>query len=172
MADLTLWQLLLKGGPAMLLLAGCSVLVVAVGLERWWAFREFDRTIPAAAANIAEAARHPSAGDWREAVAHGVDRARLSLERWLGVLGTIGAVAPFIGLFGTVLGVMRAFRDLAAAGMGNPTIVAAGIAEALVATAAGLAAAIPAVVLYNYFTHRAERALALLEDEALLGHGR
>ena len=169
MGEMTVWQMLLKGGPTMLILLACSVLVVAVSLERWWAFREFDRSLPVKGAEIAEAARPPSAGDWREAVAHGVDRARLSLERWLGVLGTIGAVAPFIGLFGTVLGVMRAFRDLAAAGMGNPTIVAAGIAEALVATAAGLAVAIPAVVLYNYFTHRAERTLALLEDEALLG---
>ena len=67
------------------------------------------------------------------------------------MLGTLGNSAPFIGLFGTVVGIIKAFRDLALAGTGGPTIVAAGIAEALVATAAGLVVAIPASILYNYF---------------------
>lgn len=82
----------------------------------------------------------------------------LGLERYLGVLGTIGNVAPFVGLFGTVLGIMRAFRDLASAGgMGDPAVVSEGIAEALVATAAGLFVAIPAVIAYNYFLRRSQR---------------
>jgi biopolymer transport protein ExbB/biopolymer transport protein TolQ len=77
------------------------------------------------------------------------------LEKGLPVLGTIGSTAPFIGLFGTVLGVMRAFRDLAGAANAGPGVVAVGISEALVATAAGLFVAIPAIVAYNYFTTRA-----------------
>ncbi len=79
---------------------------------------------------------------------------RLKLEKNLGVLGTLGNTAPFIGLFGTVVGIIRAFRDLAAAGGGGPSVVAKGIAEALVATAAGLLVAIPAVIIYNYFMKR------------------
>ena len=85
------------------------------------------------------------------------------MEKHLGILATIGSVAPFIGLFGTVLGVMRAFRDLAVAGSAGPAVVAAGIAEALVATAAGLLVAVPAVAAYNYFIRVVRRGTAELE---------
>jgi biopolymer transport protein ExbB/TolQ len=85
------------------------------------------------------------------------------MEKNLTVLATIGAIAPFIGLWGTVLGVMRAFRDLAQAGSGGTTVVAAGIAEALVATAAGLVVAIPAVAAYNYFIRVVRRTATELE---------
>ena len=75
------------------------------------------------------------------------------LQRRLSILGTLGSITPFIGLFGTVIGVMHAFKDLAAntAAAGGASVVAAGIAEALVNTAAGLFVAIPAVIAYNYF---------------------
>jgi len=76
------------------------------------------------------------------------------LERYLGVLGTLGNSCPFIGLFGTVVGIIKAFHDLAASGSGGPTVVAAGIAEALVATAGGLAVAIPCVMFFNYFSRK------------------
>ena len=76
------------------------------------------------------------------------------MERYLVVLGTMGNTAPFIGLFGTVIGIIKAFRDLALAGAGGPAVVAKGIAEALVATAGGLAVAIPAVIVYNYFMRK------------------
>jgi biopolymer transport protein ExbB len=84
------------------------------------------------------------------------ERIRLGqlLEKRLGFLGTLGANAPFIGLFGTVLGIIHAFKDLAlTAGGGGPAVMA-GIAEALVATAVGLLVAIPAVMAYNYFHRR------------------
>ncbi|MBI4375187.1 MAG: MotA/TolQ/ExbB proton channel family protein [Elusimicrobia bacterium] len=94
-------------------------------------------------------------------------RQRAALERNLGVLGTLGNVAPFIGLLGTVLGIIQAFHDLAgpAAESQGANVVAVGIAEALVATAAGLFVAIPAVVFYNAFLKKA-RAL-LLEMEVI-----
>jgi len=76
---------------------------------------------------------------------------RLVLERYLVILGTLGNTAPFIGLFGTVIGIIKAFHDLALSGTGGPAVVAAGISEALVATAAGLLVAIPCVVIYNFF---------------------
>jgi len=73
------------------------------------------------------------------------------LENALGFLATTGSVCPFIGLFGTVWGIMDTFRGIGARGSATLAIVAPGISEALIATAAGLAAAIPAVVFYNYF---------------------
>ncbi len=79
---------------------------------------------------------------------------KVKLERYLGVLGTLGNSCPFIGLFGTVVGIIKAFHDLAASGSGGPTVVAAGIAEALVATAGGLAVAIPCVMVFNYLTRK------------------
>lgn len=84
------------------------------------------------------------------------ERIRLGqrLERHLGFLGTLGANAPFIGLFGTVLGIIHAFKDLALTEGGGGPAVMSGIAEALVATAVGLLVAIPAVVMYNYFHRR------------------
>lgn len=76
------------------------------------------------------------------------------LERWLIFLGTTGSVTPFIGLFGTVWGVMNAFTGIGAKGTASVAAVAPGLAEALIATAAGLFTAIPAVIAYNYFIYR------------------
>lgn len=78
---------------------------------------------------------------------------RLRLRRYLGTLATIGATAPFIGLFGTVLGVMSAFQEMAQKGLGGEQM-SAGISEALSATALGLLVAIPSVIMYNYLTGR------------------
>jgi biopolymer transport protein TolQ len=79
---------------------------------------------------------------------------RTRLERGINFLATTGSAAPFIGLFGTVWGIMESFRSIGIKGSASLTVVAPGIAEALIATAAGLAAAIPAVVFYNYFLGR------------------
>ena len=73
------------------------------------------------------------------------------LQRRLWIFGTLSFICPLVGLLGTVLGVIRAFRDLAISGSGGPSIVAAGISEALVATAGGIAVAITAAVIYNWF---------------------
>ena len=76
------------------------------------------------------------------------------LERSLSFLATTGNTTPFIGLFGTVWGIMESFRGIGLKGSANLAVVAPGISEALIATAAGLAAAIPAVVAFNYFSQR------------------
>ena len=94
----------------------------------------------------------------REAAAEAMEAERIRLgqllEKRLGFLGTLGANAPFIGLFGTVLGIIHAFKDLALTEGGGGPAVMSGIAEALVATAVGLLVAIPAVMAYNYFHRR------------------
>jgi biopolymer transport protein TolQ len=85
------------------------------------------------------------------------------LERALSFLATTGNTAPFIGLFGTVWGIMESFRGIGLKGSANLAVVAPGISEALIATAAGLAAAIPAVVAFNYFAHRISAIRAEME---------
>ncbi len=92
-------------------------------------------------------------------------RERASAERGLVLLGTLGNNAPFIGLFGTVLGIIRAFRDLGAANSVGPSVVMTGISEALVATAVGILVAIPAVVAYN-LCQRSIRVMDYRLDEA------
>jgi biopolymer transport protein ExbB/TolQ len=89
-----------------------------------------------------------------------IERERLRYERRIAFLGTLGNNAPFIGLFGTVLGIIRAFSDLAAGGGRGTEAVMAGIAEALVATGVGLLVALPAVAAYNTFVRRVETATA------------
>ncbi len=105
-------------------------------------------------------------------------RLSLGLNRRVGLFGTASFISPLIGLMGTVLGIMRAFHDLSAAGAGGPAVVAAGISEALVATACGIGLAVLAALLYNYFTltarHRLNTAdLWVLEMAQLLeiSHG-
>ena len=86
------------------------------------------------------------------------------LHAYLTFLATTGATAPFIGLLGTVWGIMNAFRGIGATGSASLAVVAPGIAEALITTAAGLAAAIPAVIAYNYYLSRARRLTVEMED--------
>src|SRR5438105_15804316 len=99
-----------------------------------------------------------------KAVQSTIDRRRLEYEQWLFILGTLGNNAPFIGLFGTVLGIIRAFADLAVANKGGggtttASFVMAGISEALVATAVGLFVAIPAVLAFNIFQRLLKRVI-------------
>jgi biopolymer transport protein TolQ len=105
----------------------------------------------------------------------GVDRALLrasavevtKLERRIQFLATTASVSPFIGLFGTVVGIMMAFQGIGQTGSTNLGVVAPGIADALVATAAGLAAAIPAVVAYNYLSNRVRLFAGQMDDFAM-----
>lgn len=93
-------------------------------------------------------------------------RVRLRLERNLAFLGTLGSNAPFIGLFGTVLGIIKAFKDLAGNQSGGIAVVMSGISEALVATAVGLLVAIPAVVGFNFYNRRVRTLSAQVETVA------
>ncbi len=112
-----------------------------------------------------------------EALSIAIAREKLNLEKRLAYLGTLGNNAPFIGLFGTVLGIIKAFHDLSMNQQGGAATVMAGISEALVATAVGLFVAIPAVVAYNYFMRWIKRIVtdsetAVREAFLLLGNKR
>jgi biopolymer transport protein TolQ len=87
-----------------------------------------------------------------------------NMARWTPFLATTASASPFIGLFGTVWGIMVAFRDIGATGSTSIVAVAPGIAEALINTAAGLGAAIPALIAYNFFAHAGRQLKARIED--------
>ena len=105
-------------------------------------------------------------GDLDEKIYVELSRQKLLLERNLNVLGTMAGTAPLVGLLGTVWGIMRAFHDMARVGSAAPTVVAAGIAEALVTTAVGLIVAVPALILYNHFSRRSTVMLTMAENHA------
>ena len=109
------------------------------------------RSVPAAVVVGVMDCGHLSPEATQEFIDSTILEQRLRLERGLDFFATTGSNAPFIGLFGTVLGIVRAFRDLSIAETTGPQIVMAGISEALVATAVGLGVAIPALVLFNVF---------------------
>ena len=98
-----------------------------------------------------------------EAMAGMKSRLRIDMEKNLGVLGTLGNNAPFIGLFGTVLGIIKAFADLSRNQAGGAAAVMSGISEALVATAVGLMVAIPAVIAFNFFQAKVRRSMARVD---------
>ena len=176
------------------LLVALSVLSIAVAVERAWYFLSHrlagqDRVAglllagELAAAGQAVANRRGIEADVvRAAVEHAamgpeavaevvtgrIERSRLEYERRLAILGTLGNNAPFLGLFGTVLGIIRAFASLAA----NPSAdgagsVMSGIADALIATAVGLFVALPAVVMFNGFQRWLRRSV---QRASVLGH--
>jgi biopolymer transport protein ExbB len=89
------------------------------------------------------------------------------LERYLNPLGTIAAISPFLGLLGTVLGMIKMFAGIGSHGLGDPSIVASGISQALIATASGLAVAIPSLMFYRYFRARVDGLLLEMEQEAI-----
>jgi biopolymer transport protein ExbB len=89
------------------------------------------------------------------------------LERYLNTLGTIAAVAPLLGLLGTVMGMIRVFAEIMAQGTGNASVLAGGISEALITTAAGLSVAIPALVMHRYFVGRIDGIVVELEQETI-----
>ncbi len=171
----------LRESPTLAVLIFCSLLVITFALERWWFYlriglnsNKFMKAIedylrrgkPEDALTLCQKKRSsPIAAiiqtglENKELDSMLLEEAMFNtrlekmteMERFLGILGTMGNIAPLIGLLGTVIGIMRSFRDLAASGSGGPAVVAAGIAEALIATAAGLIVAIVAVLCYNYF---------------------
>jgi biopolymer transport protein ExbB/TolQ len=117
-----------------------------------------DKTPKPVAAVCGAVIRNAGNREHMEKAAHNATQGQLNrMETLLPVLATVASIAPFVGLLGTVVGVIRSFHDIAGAAGGGPEVVAAGISEALIATALGLFVAIPATMAYNFFVHRLQK---------------
>ena len=186
-------DIFIKGGPVMYPLLGCSILALTVIIERifFWIREDLrrDQTL------VDDVLEFCQKGNWaavREKVAGSKDfviRILVSgilhrefsmgkametaasdeikrMRRYLGVLDTMITVAPLLGIFGTVIGIIMSFELLGASGIEHPQAVTAGIAQALITTASGLGIAILSVFPYNYFNSRVENAALAIEKYA------
>lgn len=126
--------------------------------------RKYDFPIALVSAGILMQAGPRAAKE--RAMEHAMQAQVRKLESMVPVLGTVASTAPFVGLFGTVVGIIKAFASIAANSGGGPEVVSAGIAEALVTTACGLVVAIPALIGYNYCIHMSEVLMTDVELSA------
>jgi len=112
-----------------------------------------------------------SSGHGREVMKESIQEAATlvvhELERFLNSLGTVAAITPLLGLLGTVIGMIKVFTEIMIQGTGNANVLAGGISEALITTAAGLSVAIPALVLHRYFQRKVDTLVLTMEQEAI-----
>ena len=177
------FQTIISGGPAMWMLLILSVVAIAIVIERLLFFssqhsdskgllRALGQKIAADDLSGAVKVCQQNKGMLPKILEFGLKRGEKnraditdalsialmehlnSLEKNLGIIGTIAVISPFVGLFGTVLGIIRAFQDIALKGNSTPAVVAAGVSEALITTAAGLFVAVVSVIFFNYFKSR------------------
>ena len=189
------WGMLKKGGYTMIPLGLCSVILLAVVMERFISLRQknvlpdelvtaterylrrgdYEETVRicerfdvpfAHVVRAALARRHLGIGEMERAMVGTGQHEATVLSRNLRTLGVIANLAPMLGLFGTVVGMIRAFEVISKVGTGNPSLVAEGISEALITTAVGLAVGIPSLAAYHFFRSRGERFLFEIESIA------
>ncbi len=190
------WMETIGSSPIMMALIGLSVITLGIAIERlYYYYRKRsgnpDKVLDQAMAKLRsgetrEAARicascaHPMGEVAAQALESesleeekseerlqiSLSQQKLLLERNLGILGTMAAIAPLVGLLGTVWGIMRAFNDMSATGTAAPSVVAAGVAEALVTTAAGLIIAVPALMLFNHLSRQMGVMLTIAENNS------
>lgn len=189
-------ELLIAGGWLMVLIVGCSIIVLAICIERLYTLNPRKISPPHLLATVWKqlkrgemdpeklrtlkessplgrilAAGLGNAYHGREVMKESISEAAShvvhDLERYLNTLGTIAAVAPLLGLLGTVVGMIKVFAEITIAGTGNASALAGGISEALITTAAGLTVAIPALVMHRYFTGRIDGIVVELEQETI-----
>jgi len=191
--DQSILQIISAGGFTIYLLILCSIISIAVIIERVVYYKRrssFSRTaifdqirkevsanhvlnavglcknIDTPVAKVALAGLNLHGHD-EKLVANAMEREitieTIKLERFIGIVGSIGGTAVYIGLLGTVIGIMRAFSDIGKAGSGGMNVVTLGISEALICTAAGLLVAIPAVLSYNWFTRKIDNFVIDME---------
>lgn len=186
----------IKGGILMLPIGVCSLLAVAIVLERLVMLRhprvispEVLRQVEAhlregetqealilcrrrssaitRILHVGISNHHRPKGEIKEIIEDAGRHEVPSLERYLGVLGTIASISPLLGLLGTVTGMIKVFNVIAVRGVGHPGALAGGISEALITTATGLAVAIPSLVFYNYFVSKADGLIIEMEKASL-----
>ncbi len=191
-----MYDFVVKGGVLMIPIALCSIIALAIFLERLWSLRR-SKVIPrdflieiedlirrekipeaitrcrkdnSSMANIIVAGIR-NFGKRREIVKESIEeigrREAATLERYINVVGTIAAIAPLLGLLGTVFGMIKAFNVISIQGVGNPSSLAGGISEALITTAAGLVVAIPTFVLYRYLANKADALIVEMEENSI-----
>ncbi|WP_432695366.1 MotA/TolQ/ExbB proton channel family protein [Marinobacterium sp. YM272] len=191
-----MFDLIQAGGWLMVPIIGCSILALAIVVERLVALRT-TRVIPRGLlAEVWELVRNGSMTPERmraikqqsplgvivvagmNSSAHGREVMKESiqeaatlvvheLERFLNSLGTIAAITPLLGLLGTVIGMIKVFTEIMIQGTGNANVLAGGISEALITTAAGLSVAIPALVLHRYFQRKVDTLVLTMEQESI-----
>jgi len=190
------WQLFRMGGVTMYLLFGYSVLSLAIIIERCFYYRKKSRVKRqdfmlrinkeikqgslVRALELCKTTDVPFAkvvaagldlyGHSESVISNAMERQitveTLKLERFTSIVGTIASTSVYIGLFGTVLGILRVFHDISKTGSGGVSVVIAGISEALITTAAGLFIAVPAVIAYNYFIRKIDAFVTEMELSA------
>jgi|TARA_R110000772_G_scaffold165646_4_gene277148 biopolymer transport protein ExbB len=189
-------ELVTAGGWLMVLILLCSILALAICVERLYTLNPKKIAPPHLLATVWKqlkageldtqrlrslrqssplgrilAAGLANANHGREVMKESIQDAAShvvhDLERYLNTLGTIAAVAPLLGLLGTVVGMIKVFAQIMAQGTGNASALAGGISEALITTAAGLAVAIPALVMHRYFVGRIDAIVVGLEQETI-----
>lgn len=189
-------ELVTAGGWLMIIIIACSVAAIAICIERFYVLNsrkiapphllpnvwkqlkagEFDSVRLKALRESSPLGRILAAGlananQGREVMKESIEQAAghvvHELERYLNTLGTIAAVAPLLGLLGTVVGMIRVFAEIMTQGTGNASALAGGISEALITTAAGLVVAIPALVMHRYFTGRIDGIVVELEQQTV-----
>ncbi len=189
-------ELLTAGGLLMIPIMLCSVVVLAICIERLYTLNGRKIAPPHLLATVWQqlkadqldtnklktlkqssplgrilAAGLSNAYHGREVMKESIQEAAShvvhELERYLNTLGTIAAVTPLLGLLGTVMGMIKVFAEIMAQGTGNASVLAGGISEALITTAAGLSVAIPALVMHRYFVGRIDGIVVELEQETI-----
>lgn len=189
-------EIIKAGGVVMWPLLLCSVIALAIIAERFWTLREkriapknlvaqiwhWEKSGHLDAKRIADLRRGSPLGrilaaglvnrrHEREVMKESIEEVGRhvahELERFLDILGTITAISPLLGLLGTVMGLIEIFSAITAHGMGDPNMMAGGIAEALIATLTGLAIAIPSMFFYRYFHGRVDTLVITMEQEAI-----
>jgi len=191
-----MFELIKSGGWVMALIIPCSIAALAIIGERLWSLQKKFVTPPNLLPQVQQWLARKELDDnrlkllressplgrvlaaglvnrkhsrevIREAIQDSGRHLVPELERYLRTLGTIAAISPFLGLLGTVLGMIEMFAGIGSRGVGDPSIVANGIAQALVATASGLLVAIPSLMFYRYFRGRVSELLVDMEQEAI-----
>lgn len=191
-----MFELIKSGGLVMWPLILCSIAALAIIGERLWTLQKKSVIPPELLSQVQQwldrkelnesrltllressplgrilatglANRQHEYGALKEAIEDAGRHVVPELERYLNTLGTIAAIAPFLGLLGTVLGMIQMFAGIGSHGLGDPSIVASGISQALVATATGLVVAIPSLMFYRHLRARVESLLIDMEQEAL-----
>ncbi|TBW59119.1 MotA/TolQ/ExbB proton channel family protein [Marinobacter halodurans] len=189
-------ELLKAGGIIMVPIIACSILALAIILERFWSLRvsrvapestinELWRWIKKKDLNARKIKALQSSSPLGRVLAGGLMNAKHGreimkesieqeasqviheLERFLNPLGTVATITPLLGLLGTVIGMIKVFAEIQLAGVGNAGNLAGGISEALMTTAAGLSVAIPALICHRYFIRRVDELVVSMEQEAI-----